>query len=195
MALRKLQRFMSSYCPALLCSKDGSSDFCGFTKQSPRLSCVRGTPMKAAGGRCGCYSSPALGRPEFSSEIGVTLHNLCLLSNFFFLSLQASCVPLGGGERSCVCSEGYFGDGMTCYGDILKVSEYQRSEDFLRLERTGSALSLLFPVTWVGSFYQHQCEAQVHSKDTWVVPGLITANETIISKLLHPCAGSTCPVQ
>lgn len=117
-------------------------------------------------GVCGCYFSPALGRPEFNSEIGVTLHNLCLLSNFFFLSLQAWCVPLGGGERSCVCSEGYFGDGMTCYGDILKVSEAQMSEAFLRLER--AALSLLFPLTSVDSFCQHQCEAQVHSKATEV---------------------------
>lgn len=98
-------------------------------------------------GVCGCYSIPALGRPEFNSEIGIILHILCLLSNFFFLCLQATCVPLGGGERSCVCSEGYAGDGMTCYGDILKVSEEQMSEAFLRLDRTGSALSLLFPVT------------------------------------------------
>lgn len=100
-------------------------------------------------GICVCYSSSALGRPEFNSEIGVTLHNLCFLSHFSFLSLylQATCVPLGGGERSCVCSEGYFGDGMTCYGDILKVSEGQMSEAFLRLERTGSALTLLFSVT------------------------------------------------
>lgn len=96
-----------------------------------------------------CYFSPALRRPEFSSEIGVTLHNPCLLSNFSFLPLylQATCVPLGGGERSCVCFEGYIGDGMTCYGDVLKVSEEQMTEAFLRLERTGSVLSLLFPVT------------------------------------------------
>lgn len=54
-------------------------------------------------------------------------------------------MPLGGGERSCVCSEGYMGDGMTCYGDILKVSD--KSEILLRLERTGSALTSLFSVT------------------------------------------------
>lgn len=73
------------------------------------------------------------------------MHNLCLLSNFFFLSwyLQATCVPLGGGERSCVCSEGYSGDGMVCYGDILKVSEEQMSEAFLRMGEL-ALLSLYF---------------------------------------------------
>lgn len=71
------------------------------------------------------------------------------------------------------------------------------SEAFLRLERTGSALTLLFSVTWVDSFSQHHPEAQVYSKATGTeaMPRLITASETIISKLLHPCAGSTCPVQ
>lgn len=70
--------------------------------------------------------------------MGVTLHNPCL---------QATCVPLGGGDRSCTCPEGFIGDGMTCYGDILKVSKKQTSEVFLRLERNVSTCTLLFTVT------------------------------------------------
>ncbi|XP_043934440.1 stabilin-1 [Protopterus annectens] len=32
---------------------------------------------------------------------------------------EAECVPTGAGERNCLCPDGYSGDGMICYGDIL----------------------------------------------------------------------------
>lgn len=41
---------------------------------------------------------------------------------------QATCRPVGGGQRVCTCPSGYGGDGFSCYGDIFRVSGSQRLE-------------------------------------------------------------------
>lgn len=118
------------------------------------------------------------------------------LQSLLLLCFQAICVPLGGGERSCACPEGYVGDGMTCYGDVLKVSKEKISEVFLRSVRNGfPPLSLSFsllPELTSPSTRQHSLFL-LKTTETPVVPRLMCSINHW--QYFPGCFTPVCPVQ
>ena len=48
--------------------------------------------------------------------------NECLINNGG-CSINAECINVIGGNRTCICNAGYTGDGIICAGDSLTYSK------------------------------------------------------------------------
>lgn len=185
----------------MMCSKDGSSDFCGFTqpKQSPRLA-VWGEhsvpPQRQQLKVFVCATGTQKARIQFGDRCKRITCACSLISSSFPGICRLHVYPLVEESDPVFALKATVGMAWCATGTFSKLVKSKCLRPFWEWENWLCSL-FTFPCYLSWPFCQHQCEVQVYSKTTGteVMPRLITASETIISKLLHPCAGSTCPVQ